>query len=81
MAIQKEQALLDSGQIQRQPEAESKSVPGEVMAPATAKALAVLRITTGSIFLWAFVDKTFGLGYATASDSARINEGSPTKGF
>ena len=27
------------------------------------------------------MDKTFGLGYATASDNAWINGGSPTKGF
>ena len=30
-------------------------------------ALASLRILTGFVFLWAFLDKTFGLGYATAS--------------
>ncbi|MEU4164995.1 hypothetical protein [Actinoplanes sp. NPDC026670] len=46
-----------------------------------AKALAVLRISTGFVFLWAFLDKTFGLGYATPSARAWINGGSPTKGF
>lgn len=35
----------------------------------------------GWIFLWAFVDKLFGLGYATASEGAWINGGSPTFGF
>jgi thiosulfate dehydrogenase (quinone) large subunit len=44
-------------------------------------ALAVLRITTGFVFLWAFFDKTFGLGYATKSANAWIDGGSPTKGF
>ena len=48
---------------------------------APAKALAVLRIATGLIFLWAFLDKLFGLGYATAAERAWINGGSPTKGF
>ncbi|WP_083662001.1 hypothetical protein [Actinophytocola xanthii] len=45
------------------------------------KVLAVLRITTGLVFGWAFLDKLFGLGYATASENAWINGGSPTKGF
>jgi thiosulfate dehydrogenase [quinone] large subunit len=48
---------------------------------AAAKSLAVLRIGTGLIFLWAFLDKTFGLGYATPAERAWINGGSPTKGF
>ena len=43
--------------------------------------LAGLRIVTGSVFLWAFVDKLFGLGYSTPSERAWINGGSPTKGF
>jgi thiosulfate dehydrogenase [quinone] large subunit len=46
-----------------------------------AKALAVLRIATGLVFLWAFLDKTFGLGYATPGERAWIAGGSPTKGF
>lgn len=43
--------------------------------------LAVLRISTGFVFLWAFVDKLFGWGYATPAERAWINGGSPTKGF
>jgi thiosulfate dehydrogenase [quinone] large subunit len=43
--------------------------------------LAVLRIATGFVFLWAFLDKTFGFGYATPAARAWINGGSPTKGF
>jgi thiosulfate dehydrogenase (quinone) large subunit len=43
--------------------------------------LAVLRFATGFIFLWAFLDKAFGLNYATPSDSAWINGDSPTRGF
>lgn len=41
----------------------------------------VTRIALGFVFLWAFVDKTFGLGYATPADSAWVNGGSPTTGF
>ena len=48
---------------------------------AAAKALAVLRIATGLVFLWAFLDKLLGLGYATTTERAWINGGSPTKGF
>ncbi|GAA3463769.1 thiosulfate dehydrogenase [quinone] large subunit [Saccharothrix longispora] len=52
-----------------------------VRAGTGAGALAVLRVATGAVFLWAFLDKLFGLGYATKSASAWINGGSPTKGF
>ncbi len=44
-------------------------------------ALAGLRLTIGVEFMWAFLDKLFGLGYATPSARAWINGGSPTKGF
>ena len=46
-----------------------------------AQAMAVLRIIMGLTLLWAFLDKTFGLGYATTSAQAWINGGSPTRGF
>ena len=35
----------------------------------------------GFIFPWAFLDRFFGLGYATPSDRAWIHGGSPTNGF
>lgn len=43
--------------------------------------LAVARIAVGFTFLWAFVDKVFGLGFSTPSNRAWIHGGSPTKGF
>jgi thiosulfate dehydrogenase [quinone] large subunit len=43
--------------------------------------LAVLRLATGFIFLWAFLDKTFGLGFSTPTERAWINGGSPSQGF
>ncbi len=43
--------------------------------------LALARILVGWLFLWAFLDKTFGLGYPTSSSDAWINGGSPTEGF
>jgi thiosulfate dehydrogenase [quinone] large subunit len=44
-------------------------------------AWAMARITLGFVFAWSFVDKLFGLGFATESESAWINGGSPTTGF
>jgi thiosulfate dehydrogenase [quinone] large subunit len=35
----------------------------------------------GWVFLWPFLDKTFGLGHGTKSGDAWINGGNPTKGF
>ncbi len=43
--------------------------------------LALLRITLGFIFLWAFIDKVFGLGFATTSEKAWLQGISPTAGF
>ncbi len=54
--------------------------------------LALARIALGFTFLWAFIDKLFGLGFATCRDAktdtiavmcekAWINGGSPTAGF
>lgn len=45
------------------------------------KWLAVGRIVIGFFFLWPFLDKTFGLGYATPSDRAWINGGNPAQGY
>ena len=42
---------------------------------------AALRIVLGWTFLWAFLDKLFGLGYATPSERSWLNGGSPTRGF
>jgi len=48
---------------------------------ATRYILAGTRMALGWIFLWAFIDKMFGLGFATETKNAWINGGSPTKGF
>lgn len=60
---------------------EQVEAPGSMLTGTAAKGLAVLRVATGAVFLWAFADKTFGLGYSTPSAKAWINGGSPTKGF
>jgi len=43
--------------------------------------LVVLRLALAWEFLWAFVDKTVGLGFATPSERSWLNGGSPTNGF
>ncbi len=50
-------------------------------SPLSRIATAVLRIGLGWIFLWPFLDKTFGLGYSTAGSKSWLNGGSPTNGF
>ncbi|MFC4032387.1 hypothetical protein ACFO3J_12950 [Streptomyces polygonati] len=64
---------------------------GETAAPAdaaagasaslVARSLAAVRIATGFIFLWAFLDKAFGWHYATGTGKGWIDGGSPTRGF
>ncbi|MCW2767802.1 MAG: hypothetical protein JWO11_3761 [Nocardioides sp.] len=60
--------------------------------PLARRALAALRIAFGITFLWAFLDKTFALGFHTGydptgttldrfGDAAWIHGGSPTEGF
>lgn len=46
-----------------------------------AHVFAGVRLLTGFVFLWAFLDKTFGWGYATPSGKGWTDGGSPTKGF
>lgn len=41
----------------------------------------ILRLGMGWIFFWAFIDKLFGLGFATEPGKAWLAGGSPTFGF
>ena len=50
-------------------------------ATATRHLLAGIRIALGWVFLWAFLDKLFGLGRATPAANAWMDGGSPTAGF
>lgn len=57
-------------------------VPGETTRHRAYRyTLAVTRLWLGWVFLWAFLDKTFGLGHATPADRAWIEGGSPTSGY
>lgn len=42
---------------------------------------AATRLGLGWIFLWAFLDKMFGLGHETQTADSWLNGGSPTEGF
>jgi thiosulfate dehydrogenase (quinone) large subunit len=54
---------------------------GTATATATRYVFAGVRLALGWTFLWAFLDKLFGLGHETASKAAWINGGHPTQGF
>jgi thiosulfate dehydrogenase (quinone) large subunit len=59
----------------------------EVIAPSAHSAtvaryiLVGIRIALGFVFLWAFLDKVFGWGFATTPAKSWINGGNPTQGF
>jgi thiosulfate dehydrogenase (quinone) large subunit len=55
--------------------------PSPREATAARYLLAGIRIALGWVFLWAFLDKAFGLGFATPSERSWFNGGSPTNGF
>jgi thiosulfate dehydrogenase [quinone] large subunit len=68
-----------------QPVVRTNAVNGELTVQKTSRALeltlAATRIALGWVFLWAFLDKMFGLGHETPVKGAWINGGSPTEGF
>jgi thiosulfate dehydrogenase [quinone] large subunit len=55
--------------------------PSPRAAAAARYVLAGIRLALGWVFLWAFLDKAFGLGFATPADRAWFSGGSPTNGF
>lgn len=81
MSIPESTHLTGDMQIPAQRAAETAQAHGAVMTTTAGRAMALLRITMGLLFLWAFADKAFGLGYATTAQQAWLNGGSPTRGF
>jgi thiosulfate dehydrogenase [quinone] large subunit len=43
--------------------------------------LGIMRYIIGFTFMWPFVDKLFGFGFATPSERSWINGGTPAQGF
>jgi thiosulfate dehydrogenase (quinone) large subunit len=72
---------LDGSQPTAEPTSRTEAAFGRIITERATKFLAIVRVVVGFEFLWAFLDKTFGLGYATPAAKAWINGGSPTKGF
>ena len=72
---------LTGSQPTAEPTSRTEAAFGRIITERAAKFLAVFRVVLGFEFLWEFLDKTFGLGYATPAAKAWINGGSPTKGF
>ena len=78
------QEVLDRPPVAVQTSAEKPlhpSLEATTHPPWAIVGLVGLRLALGFEFLWAFLDKTFGLGYSTPSAKSWINGGSPTKGF
>jgi len=79
--VQRKSASSEQKLNVQQPPNTVDSLQGRLLTSSAARSLAVLRISIGFVFLWAFLDKTVGLSYATPSAKAWISGGSPTKGF
>lgn len=60
------------------PASDDTGVPGTAAA---GYALAALRVLLGTVLLWAFADKAFGLGFATPAAKSWLAGGSPTAGY
>jgi thiosulfate dehydrogenase [quinone] large subunit len=60
---------------------EAETQESIVTRPGVRRVLAVSRVVIGFTFLWAFLDKLFGLGFSTPSSRAWINGGTPAQGF
>ena len=70
--------------LRRAPEITVVDAPYEVPEEKSGKLdyiWAALRIGVGWTFLWAFLDKTFALGFATEAGKGWIDGGSPTYGY
>jgi thiosulfate dehydrogenase [quinone] large subunit len=72
---------LDGSQPTAELTSRTEAAFGRIITERATKFLAIVRVVVGVEFLWAFLDKTFGLGYATPAARAWIHGGSPTKGF
>jgi len=63
------------------PETIAAAVPETTAQRAAMYVFAGVRLALGFTFLWAFVDKIFGFGFATPGGKGWIDGGNPTKGF
>ncbi len=61
--------------------AATPTTPGIAATPVVRYTAAAIRFSLGWVFLWAFLDKVFGLGHDTKNAAAWIHGGNPTLGF
>ena len=61
--------------------AATPTTPGIAATAVVRYSAAAIRFSLGWIFLWAFLDKAFGLGHDTKNAAAWIHGGNPTLGF
>jgi thiosulfate dehydrogenase [quinone] large subunit len=73
--------LNDGQRDRRGPVVTSATTSDSRSGTAVRYLLAGIRLALGWIFLWAFLDKMFGLGHETVAAKSWLNGGSPTKGF
>src|SRR5437773_1702863 len=64
-----------------EPAEQAPARPDLVTSRAARYVFAGVRLALGWIFLWAFLDKVFGLGHETPAKASWLNGGSPTTGF
>ncbi|MBP2328133.1 hypothetical protein JOF56_008518 [Kibdelosporangium banguiense] len=69
-----EAPVNDCLQVSPHQAADTAPAHGAVMTTTAGKVTAILRITTGLVFLWAFLDKTFGLGLDACSSGAKYSK-------
>jgi len=74
-------AISDRRQIDTGTARTESSAAGGPSTAAFRYVIAAIRLSLGWIFLWAFLDKLFGLGHETAAKAAWIHGGHPTLGF
>lgn len=70
-----------TNQLTASPDVETAQAASRYTPTSAQAALAVGRILLGFVFLWAFLDKTFGLGFATPSERSWISGTSPAAGY
>src|SRR5688500_8924937 len=75
------EVALNGGATITAPRPFDATAPARPDSPFVRYLWAVTRRCLGWTFLWPFLDKTFGLGYAAPSADAWLSGGSPTRGF
>ncbi|WP_028927694.1 DoxX family membrane protein [Pseudonocardia acaciae] len=82
MTVQQHEETIEPGRhsVRREPNPKPTSTTA-TRRPPGGWALALMRIGIGFVFLWAFLDKLFGLGYHTTAPQAWLAGGSPTRGY